>query len=104
MLGITSEGLNGLYVFVQNTYLGCFLLETHEVQICDVDHVRSSHHCQHPVLHLPGHGADIQQLPQLGFLKINPPRPKKLMKHITVKHLRLRPPRDWDSFEMKMTT
>lgn len=55
---------------VQNTYPGCFLLEGHEVQIRDVDHIRPSHHCQHPVLHLPGQGADIQQLPQLGFLKI----------------------------------
>lgn len=70
MLGNTCKSLNGLYVFVQNTYLGCFLLEGHEVQICDVDHVRSSHHRQHPVLHLPGQGTDIQQLPQLGFLNI----------------------------------
>lgn len=55
-------------VLVQTTYLSCLLLEGHEVQIGDVDHVRAAHHCQHPVLHLPCQGADIQQLPQLGFL------------------------------------
>lgn len=63
-------------------YLGYFLLEGHEVQIGDVDHVRSSHHRQHPVLHLPGQGADIQQLPQLGFLRTKKKRKrKKVIKH-----------------------
>lgn len=52
-------------------HLGCLLLEGHEVQIGDVDHVRAAHHRQHPVLHLPCQGADIQQLPQLGFLSTN---------------------------------
>ena len=36
-----------------NIYLSCLLLEGHEVQVGDVDHVRAAHHCQHPVLHLP---------------------------------------------------
>lgn len=92
----TFDCLNGLYVFVQSTYLGCFLLDGHEVQIRDVDHVRSSHHCQHPVLHLPSQGADIQQLPQLGFLRMQQPQ-KRLIKRITVKKLRLQPPRDCDT-------
>ncbi len=63
-----------IFAFVQNIYLGYFLLEGHEVQIGDVDHVKAAHHSQHPVLHLPRQGADIQQLSQLGFLnkeKIN---------------------------------
>lgn len=47
-------------VIVQNIYLSRLLLESHEVQIGDVDHVRAAHHCQHPVLHLPRQSADIQ--------------------------------------------
>lgn len=47
-------------VLVHNIYLSRLLLEGHEVQIGDVDHVRAAHHCQHPVLHLPCEGADIQ--------------------------------------------
>lgn len=32
--------------------LGCLLLEGHEVQVRDVDHVGAAHHRQHLVLHL----------------------------------------------------
>lgn len=71
---------------LQSPNLGCFLLEGHEVQICDVDHVGPSHHRQHPVLHLPGQGAHVQQLPQLGLLKIK--HTKKLIKHVIVQRLR----------------
>lgn len=55
-------------LLLQNIYLGCLLLEGHEVQIGDVDHVRAAYYCQHPVLHLPCQRADIQELPQLGLL------------------------------------
>lgn len=75
------ECIIGLRVIALKIYLGYFLLEGHEVQIGDVDHVRSSHHRQHPVLHLPCQGADIQQLPQLGFLRTKQREKKKLITH-----------------------
>lgn len=57
-----------IVLFLQNIYLGCLLLEGHEVQIGDVDHVRATYYSQHPVLHLSCQRADIQELPQLGVL------------------------------------
>lgn len=53
---------------VQSIYLSCLLLEGHEVQICDIHHVRPAHHRQHPVLNLARHRADIQEFSQFGLL------------------------------------
>lgn len=94
----------GLRVIALNIYLGYFLLEGHEVQIGDVDHVRSSHHRQHPVLHLPRQGADIQQLPQLGFLRAKQRQKKEADQTYNSKTTEVPTPEELGySFEMQMT-
>lgn len=57
-----------LSLLLEQRYLGHLFMKGHKVQVGDVDHVRTTDHCERPVLHLPLQSPHIQQLSQLRLL------------------------------------